>query len=164
MNKQQLITIDPNQQIMFCYEGNDLHKTYLISTGKNGMGEQQASGCTPRGWHRVYDVIGHECPNNSVFVGRKSTTEIYSPALSRAFPDRDWILTRIIQLDGLEPGRNKEGAVDSLQRYIYIHGTPDTTRLGVPGSKGCIRMSNPDIIEVSNWIERDAKVYIGSVD
>ncbi len=76
------------------------------------------------------------------------------------FPDRDWILTRILQLEGLEEGRNKGGEVDSLERYIYIHGTPDLTALGKPGSHGCIRMNNKEVIELADWILIDTQVCI----
>ena len=99
-------------------------------------------------------------PVNSVFVARVWTHEIYDDALALANPSRDWILTRILQLDGLEPGRNQGGKVDSLQRMIYIHGTPDKTKLGIPGSKGCVRMRNQDIIELASQIEINARVFI----
>lgn len=135
---------------------------YLISTGKNGLGEQKNSECTPRGRHRVHRIIGLENEVNSVFVGRKWTGEVYSSELQNQFLERDWILTRIIQLDGLEPGKNKGGEVDSLERYIYIHGTPDSVKLGVPGSKGCVRMRNSDIIELTDWLCVDALVDIKS--
>jgi lipoprotein-anchoring transpeptidase ErfK/SrfK len=157
---QQLIRIDCCNQVMHCYFKDELFKTYPVSTGKNGLGELKDTGCTPRGWHYIYSIIGLENEPNSVFVARKWTQEIYTEELSFKFPERDWILTRILQLDGLEPGFNKGGNVDSLSRYIYIHGTPDTTNLGVPGSKGCIRMRNSDIIELANWIKIDAKVLI----
>jgi lipoprotein-anchoring transpeptidase ErfK/SrfK len=124
------------------------------------MGEQEGSGCTPRGWHRVHKIIGLENKENSVFVARCWTGEIYSDKLSEKFSERDWILTRIIQLDGLEPSRNKGDNVDSLQRYIYIHGTPDSTHLGIPGSKGCIRMRNKDIIDLASWIMVNDKICI----
>ncbi|WP_133127478.1 L,D-transpeptidase [Legionella nagasakiensis] len=160
MRTNQLIVVFAQYQQMHCYEGDKLLKTYPVSTGKNGLGEQQNSECTPRGWHRVHSIIGIKNEINSVFVARRWTGEIYCPELAKQYPERDWILTRILQLDGLEPGRNKGGKVDSLERYIYIHGTPDTTVLGTPGSRGCIRMGNRDIIELSNWVNVDARVYI----
>lgn len=154
------IIILAKEQQMQCYEDDELYKEYAVSTGKNGMGEQSGSQCTPRGWHRIHSIIGSEHRINSVFVGRKWTGEYYSPELANQFPDRDWILTRILQLDGLEPGYNQGGMVDSLQRYIYIHGTPDTTALGIPGSHGCVRMRNSDVIELSNWVNVGACVHI----
>lgn len=157
---KQLIVIATQKQSMFCYENDLLKSTYRVSTAKNGLGEQSGSECTPRGWHRIHQIIGLENEINSVFVGRKWTGEVYSEELAHQCPDRDWILTRILQLDGLEPSRNKGGTVDSLLRYIYIHGIPDHYPVGIPLSHGCIRMRNIDIIELSSWIKVDARVWI----
>lgn len=156
----QLIVISTPMQRMQCYEEDVLYRHFCVSTGKNGVGELSGSECTPRGWHAVHKIIGQDHPTNSVFVARQWTNEIYSAALAKQFPNRDWILTRIIQLEGLEEGRNKGGMVDTLSRYIYIHGTPDTTKLGIPGSHGCIRMNNQEIIELANWIKPGVKIYI----
>lgn len=145
---------------MHCFEKDVLYRSYPVSTGKNGLGEQRGSECTPRGWHRIHSKIGLDAAVNSVFVSRQWTGEIYSPELANQYPERDWILTRILQLDGLEPGRNKGNEVDSLQRFIYIHGTPDSTELGKPGSRGCIRMQNSDLIELANWVEIDTHICI----
>ncbi|MFC3909279.1 L,D-transpeptidase family protein [Legionella dresdenensis] len=158
--QSQFIFICSTTQRMHCFAQDKIYKSYAVSTGKNGMGEQKGSEKTPRGWHRIYSRIGLESAINSVFVSRQWTGEIYSPELAAANPDRDWILTRILQLDGLEHGQNKGGEVDSLKRYIYIHGTPDTTELGKPGSRGCIRMRNSDIIELADWVKCDTRVYI----
>jgi lipoprotein-anchoring transpeptidase ErfK/SrfK len=156
----KIIFISSINQEMTGFENDHLVFSYQVSTGKNGLGEQINSECTPRGWHRVYSLIGLEHQINSVLVSRKWTGEIYTAELSEQYPGRDWILTRILQLDGLEPGRNKGGEVDSLKRYIYIHGTPDTVKLGQPGSRGCIRMKNKEIIELSLWATTDTLVYI----
>lgn len=158
--EKQQIKINLAEQLMHCYQDDVLLQTYKVSTGKNGIGELSGSGCTPRGWHVIHNIIGHEALENSVFVGRQWTGEIYSEALAAEFPERDWILTRILQLDGLEPGYNKGGNVDSLSRYIYIHGTPDTTPLGIPGSHGCVRMRNADVIALSNWVCVGVLVYL----
>lgn len=160
--KKQLIKIDTKSQIMYCYQYEQEVHRYLVSTGKNGVGEQEGSECTPRGRHAIYSKIGLETKPNSVFVGRQWTGEIYSEQLALDNPGRDWILTRILQLDGLEPGFNKGGSVDSLARYIYIHGTPDSVELGVPGSRGCVRMRNADIIELADWVEVGTEVLISA--
>ena len=160
LSGHQMLFVDVAKQQMRCYEKAQLFKVYDISTAKNGLGERNNSECTPRGWHRVHNVIGRGMAVNTVFVARLNTGEIYTPELAAKHPLRDWILTRIIQLDGLEQGRNKEDEVDSLSRYIYIHGTPDTTQLGVPGSRGCIRMRNKDIIRLTDWIKIDAYLHI----
>ncbi|OGV44421.1 MAG: peptidase [Legionellales bacterium RIFCSPHIGHO2_12_FULL_42_9] len=160
MTNEQFIFISFKKQQLDFYLADRLKHSYSVSTGKNGMGERMGSECTPRGWHRIYSQIGKSSPVNSVFVGRVWTEEIYDEELALANPDRDWILTRILQLDGLEPGRNQGGCVDSLQRYIYIHGTPDRTELGVPGSRGCIRMRNNDIIELASELLINTRVFL----
>ncbi|MGV3740328.1 MAG: L,D-transpeptidase family protein [Gammaproteobacteria bacterium] len=158
--QDKYIIIDAAAQKMFCYRQGDICNTYVVSTGKNGLGEEENSECTPRGWHAVYAVHGQHYPLNAVFVSRKWTGEIYSPALAEKNPGRDWIVTRVIQLDGLEPGRNRGGQVDSLKRYIYIHGTPNNSCLGVPGSKGCIRMANEDVISLAEWVSVGTRVCV----
>lgn len=123
-------------------------KRYPISSAKNGVGEQYGSYCTPRGRHIVRARIGAGQPLNTVFVERRPTGEVYSPELARNFPARDWILTRILWLSGCEPGYNRLGRVDTMRRAIYIHGCPDTAEMGKPGSHGCIRMRNQDIVDL----------------
>ncbi len=156
----KLIFISAEKQEMSCYENDKLINTYQISTATNGLGELINSRCTPRGWHVIHSILGLEDETNSVFVGRRWTGEVYSEELAAQHPDRDWILTRILRLDGLESGRNKYDEVDSFNRYIYIHGTPDSTQLGKPGSHGCIRMNNKEIIELAYWATTDTLVYI----
>lgn len=160
MTNEQFIYISSKKQQLDFYLKDRLLRSYSVSTGKNGMGELMGSECTPRGWHRIYSRIGLSSPENSVFVSRVWTGEMYDEAFAAANVGRDWILTRILQLDGLEPGRNQGGQVDSLQRYIYIHGTPDRTSLGVPGSRGCIRMRNKDIIELASQVEINTRVFL----
>jgi len=135
-------------------------KSYPISTAKNGPGQQMGSECTPTGWHQIRAKIGAGLPPRSVFVGRRPTGEIYTDELARQYPDRDWILSRILWLTGLEPGKNRYGQVDSGWRYIYIHGCPDELINGKPGSHGCIRMRNSDIIELFEWVRPGCRVYI----
>ncbi len=133
---------------------------YAVSTAKNGAGETMGSECTPRGWHKIRAKIGDKQPLNSVFIGRRPTGEIYSSDLGRQFPERDWILTRILWLGGLEPGKNRYGNVDSTWRYIYIHGCPDELMNGEPGSHGCIRMNNEDVAELFDSVEPGLQVLI----
>jgi L,D-transpeptidase YbiS len=123
-------------------------RTYLVSTARNGVGEKNGSLCTPRGGHIVRAKIGTAQPLNTVFVRRRPTGEIWTPELHARYPGRDWILTRILWLSGCEPGRNRLGDVDTMRRYIYIHGSPDTAEMGKPGSIGCVRMRNADIVEL----------------
>jgi L,D-transpeptidase YbiS len=127
--------------------GQVLHR-YSVSTAANGAGEVTGSYCTPRGKHLVRAKIGAGLAANTILVGRRPNGEIYCRELAERFPTRDWILTRILWLSGCEPGRNRFGQVDTMRRYIYIHGSPDTTPMGRPGSHGCIRMRNADIVEL----------------
>ena len=121
---------------------------YLISTAKNGLGELKNSQCTPRGLHTIRAKIGNDMVKNTVFVSRRPTGEVWSPQLHSEFPKRDWILSRIMWLSGCEKYKNRLGDVDSMQRYIYIHGTPSSEPLGEALSHGCIRMRNEDVIEL----------------
>jgi L,D-transpeptidase YbiS len=133
---------------------------YSISSAARGAGERMNSECTPRGWHVVRAKIGAGAPLNSVFVGRRPTGEIYSPALRGRHPDRDWILTRILWLSGLERGKNRLGDVDSMRRYIYIHGAPDDEPIGAPSSHGCVRMRNRDVVELFERVPVGTRVNI----
>lgn len=137
-----------------------LNKFYVVSTGKNGIGEQENSGKTPRGWHRIAEKFGANEPKNAVFKARQWTGEVYNAELAVEYPERDWILSRILWLSGLEAGFNQGEGCDTYQRYIYIHGTPDTEPMGIPMSHGCIRMRNDDVVELFNLVPIDAKVYI----
>jgi lipoprotein-anchoring transpeptidase ErfK/SrfK len=148
MTASHCIRIDLGTQALDLLDGDRLVARYAVSTGCNGPGEQRDSGCTPRGRHRIRLRIGDGCPANTVFVGRRPTGEIYSGTLADREPDRDWILTRILWLSGCEPGRNRGGQVDTLRRYIYIHGCPDAAPLGEPLSRGCIRMRNAELIDL----------------
>lgn len=142
------LEIDLGKQELSLWEQGNLLAQYPVSTGANGNGERNGSGCTPRGQHIIRAKVGADMPSGTVFRGRRATGEIWTPELHEAFPGRDWILTRILWLSGTEPGRNRLGNVDTFRRYVYIHGTPPLTKLGRPGSKGCIRMANADVIEL----------------
>jgi len=123
-------------------------RIYSVSTSKSGAGEKNGSFCTPRGRHIVRAKIGAGQPINAVFVRRRPTGEIWTPELQNKEPNRDWMLTRLLWLSGCEVGRNRLGDVDTMRRYIYIHGSPDSAEMGKPGSIGCIRMRNRDIVEL----------------
>jgi lipoprotein-anchoring transpeptidase ErfK/SrfK len=131
-----------------------------VSTGRAGPGERNGSGGTPRGWHVIRARIGAGMPSGTVFRGRRPSGEIYTPELRSRYPERDWILTRILWLSGLEPGRNRLGDVDTMRRYIYIHGGPDDAPVGVPGSRGCVRMRNADVITLFERAPAGTRVLI----
>ncbi len=137
--KQQLTVFNDQRQVL---------AVYPVSTAKNGVGQRKNSGCTPLGQHIIRAKIGEGAPSNAVFIGRRWTGEIYSSDLRKAHPTRDWILTRILWLSGLELGFNRLGEVDTMQRYIYIHGCPDEEPMGIPLSHGCIRMHNDDMMQL----------------
>lgn len=135
-------------------------KSYQISSAKNGVGQNRGSFCTPLGKHVIRAKIGEGQPVNTVFIRRRPTGEIYSPSLGEKYPDRDWILTRILWLSGCEPGFNRLGTVDTMRRYIYIHGSPDSIDMGSPGSIGCIRMLNTDLLELFDLTDVGTEVNI----
>lgn len=135
-------------------------KRYLVSTSKHGPGESNGSYCTPRGKHLIRARIGAGAAENTVFVKRRPTGEIYSEQLAQRYPGRDWILTRILWLSGCERGFNRLGDVDTMRRYIYIHGSPDSVQMGRPGSIGCVRMRNRDIVELFDLVAPGTPVDI----
>lgn len=140
------------QTLTLSDDSGRLLRTYAVSTATKGAGELRGSFCTPRGRHVVRARIGAGQPENTVFIGRRPSGEVYSRELAERFPGRDWILTRILWLSGCEPGRNRLGLVDTMRRYVYIHGSPDTAPMGRPGSIGCIRMHNADIIDLFDQV------------
>jgi L,D-transpeptidase YbiS len=149
-----------NQQMDLLDAAGQALRRYAVSTALKGAGEASGSCCTPRGRHIIRAKIGAGCPENAVFVGRRPTGEIYTPELGEAFPERDWILTRILWLSGCELGFNRIGNVDTMRRYIYIHGTPDSEPMGQANSHGCIRMRNADLLELFELVSVGAGVEI----
>lgn len=150
----------PSQTLTLFDDGSTLLQRYPVSTGANGVGEESGSFCTPRGRHVIRAKIGAGQPTNTVFVRRRPTGEIYTPELGARHLGRDWILTRILWLSGREPGYNRGGNCDTMRRYIYIHGTPDETELGRPGSRGCIRMRNRDLLALFDRVATGTGVEI----
>ena len=148
------------QQLELLDDAGKLVHRYTVSTAAKGAGEMLDSNCTPRGRHIIRAKIGAGQPENAVFVGRRPTGEIYTPELGAQFPGRDWILTRILWLSGCEVGFNRLGKSDTMRRYIYIHGTPDSAQLGKPGSHGCIRMRNADLVELFELVSAGTAVEI----
>jgi lipoprotein-anchoring transpeptidase ErfK/SrfK len=152
--------VDLDSQVLTLLQGHSPVASYPISSSRKGAGEQMGSEQTPRGAHYVRACIGAGLPPGAVLVGRRPTGEIYSAELAERFPERDWILTRILWLCGLEPGRNRLGRVDSMRRYIYIHGTPDDQPMGQAASHGCIRMRNRDVVELFSLVSPGTRVHI----
>lgn len=155
------ILIHISTQVLELFDdGGKLLRRYLVSTGANGVGEENGSFCTPRGKHVIRAKIGAGQPENTVFVQRRPTGEIFTPELGARHPGRDWILTRILWLSGCESGFNRSGSCDTMRRYIYIHGTPESTPLGKPGSRGCVRMRNAELVELFEQVTVGTEVEI----
>ena len=148
------------EQRLRLWRGGVVQREYPVSTALRGLGERRGSEQTPRGWHRIRARIGAGCPPGTVFVGRRPTGECYSTELARQHPQRDWILTRILWLCGNEPGNNRFGCVDSMRRFIYIHGCPDSEPMGEARSHGCVRMRNDDVMELFEQVEAGFPVLI----
>ncbi len=151
----------PEQSLALLENGREIRR-YVVSTSRNGPGERQGSFCTPRGEHIVRAKIGAGQPWNTVFIRRRPTGEIWTSELAGRFPGRDWILTRILWLSGCERGRNRLGEVDTMRRYIYIHGSPENVEMGKPGSIGCVRMRNQDIVELFELVAPGTEVRIAA--
>jgi len=160
MQNKLYIEVNIYEQTLRLFNGDNLVRQYPVSTARNGPGELMDSECTPRGAHIVSEKIGEGYEQNTVFVSRKATGELYTPELYTQFPGRDWILTRILWLSGTEPGCNQGSNVDSHDRFIYIHGSPDEVEMGKPGSRGCIRMRNKDVIELFEQVTDGTPVHI----
>ena len=156
----KIIVSLPQQTLTLLDEQSREVGRYPVSTSKNGAGELNGSNCTPRGLHVIRARIGDGQPVNTVFVERRPTGEIYTPELGKIYPTRDWILTRILWLSGCEVGFNRLGNVDTMRRCIYIHGSPDNLAMGKPGSIGCIRMHNSDLLELFDGVNVGTPVEI----
>ena len=160
MEKEKTINVDVNKQQLTLLQGDVVVARYAVSTAKNGIGQQNGSECTPVGQHIIHAKIGDNAKENSVFIGRRDTGEVFNEDLRQQIPERDWILTRILWLSGLEQGKNSGGDVDTMQRYIYIHGCPDSDSFSLPSSHGCVKMRNKDIIELFKKVDAGTRVLI----
>jgi len=159
-SNNKLIVVNIAEQSLSLFNNQQLIMEFSVATALKGAGERRGSEQTPRGWHQIRARIGEHNPINTVFIGRRPTGEIYSPQLRSIYPHRDWILTRILWLSGLEKGRNRFGEVDTMARYIYIHGCPDDEPVGIPNSHGCIRMRNQELIKFFDNVSVGTKINI----
>jgi len=159
-SESRLIKVSIDEQRLQLLESGRIIMNVSVSTAANGPGEIMHSECTPRGLHRIRAKIGAGAAANSVFVGRRTTGELYTPELQRRYPERDWMLTRILWLCGMEPGKNRFGDRDSMRRYIYIHGCPEEDLMGIPSSHGCIKMRNAEVIELFDRVSAGTRVLI----
>ncbi|GAB4361193.1 MAG: L,D-transpeptidase [Gammaproteobacteria bacterium] len=159
-SRERYLLVELARQTLSLVSESSPVSRYPVSTALAGPGERAGSEATPRGWHIIRAKIGAQQPPGTVFRGRRPTGEIYTAELGRRFPERDWILTRILWLSGLEVGRNRLGSVDTMRRYIYIHGCPDEAPVGIPRSHGCIRMRNRDVVELFDQVEAYTPVLV----
>jgi len=169
------IIISIQQQRLVVYKNQKAQQSYMIASAKNGVGQIEGSECTPLGKHRISEKIGELSPENTVFIGRVVQVETYSEALALKHPDRDWILTRILCLQGMEEGYNSglfagdskmQLSCDTQSRYIYIHGCPDSHPMQIPSSHGCIKMRNSDVIDLFDIVEvgDEVNIQLGAIE
>lgn len=158
------IVIDIEKQRLYLLADNGdrarLLREYEVSTAEKGGGQRYGSECTPLGKHKVRARIGEGLAPGTVLEGRRPTGEIFSGESAAREPKRDWILSRILWLSGTEIGHNRLGDVDTMRRYIYIHGSPDTTSMGIPASHGCVRMRDHDVMELFDEVPAGTPVEI----
>lgn len=152
------VSLVAQSMVLVGHEG--LVRQFQVSTSRFGAGAHLGSQCTPCGKHVVRAKIGAGAESGMVFIARRPSGEKLTPSLYAKAPDRDWILTRILWLSGCEPGRNRLGTIDTMRRYIYIHGCPDQEPVGIPLSHGCIRMRNADVIELFDFLDVGSPVFI----
>ena len=148
------------QQLKLLDENSKLISQYPVSTSRYGTGSENGSQKTPLGLHRIKDKLGGAMPVNEVFIGRVPHGNLQECRERGVELPDDVIMSRILWLEGMEPGRNQGGYVDTYQRYIYIHGTNHEESIGTPASIGCIRMLNQDIVELYRLVEVGSEVLI----
>lgn len=157
---EQIAVVHVPSQQLYLFRGGALERSYPVSTSRFGVGNEDGSLKTPLGVHRVVQKIGDGVPSGTIFRGRVPTSEMARIFKSKIRIPNDFVTTRILQLEGLEPGINRGRGIDSYARHVYIHGTHEEGMIGQPASIGCIRMTNADVIELFDLIERDALVVI----
>jgi hypothetical protein len=151
------VWVSVGEQVLRVIKGGRVVYQARCASSASGVGSEEDSMKTPLGWHKIVTKLGDGAVRGQVFRSRRATREVWQPGEQ---PAEDLVLTRVLLLDGLEPGLNKGGSVDSYARNIYIHGTNDEVRLGVPSSHGCIRLSNDDVVEVFDLLPEGTPVLI----
>ena len=157
---ERLLVVDVERQRATLLDGETAVVSWPVSTARNGIGGTEGSYRTPPGWHRVHRRIGEDAASGMVFVSREPTGETWRGEAR----DEDLILTRILTLEGLEDGVNRGPGCDSLERYIYLHGTNHEALIGRPVSHGCVRLSNRDVTELFTRLEKGDFVLIAAPD
>lgn len=159
-NQEYVAVISIRDQRLYLYRNGELYREYPVSTSRFGVGNQDGSHQTPLGLHRIVNKIGDGEPEGAIFKARKPTGEIARIFKTNVTMPYDQVTSRILRLEGLEPGVNKGAGIDTFARYIYIHGTHEEGLIGQPASIGCVRMTNRDIIELFGEIPENSLVLI----
>ncbi len=159
------IVIDVPSQRLTLYEPDKAPASYDVSTALRGVGSREGTLQTPPGLHRVKTKIGTSAAPFGIFVGRESIGTIWTPKYKDPDGHEDLVLSRILWLEGLEPGKNKgvdsDGrTVDSFKRFIYIHGTNHENKIGTPASQGCVRMRNDEVVQLYRRVPQGTLVWI----
>ena len=154
--------VSVRDQRLVLIDGRFVVGCWPVSTARAGLGQREGSGCTPTGWHEIADRIGADLPEGAVLRGRVWTGQVWRDGEGATDADADLVLTRVLWLRGLEPGRNAGDGVDTHRRYIYIHGTNRPDLLGRPVSHGCIRMANAAVIELFDRVAVSTRILIGT--
>ena len=137
---------------------NGLSTIFSISSSGRGLGQIKGSYCTPLGEHIVRAKIGTGVPKYGIFKARRWTGDVWNK--DKHYDSNDLILSRILWLSGTQLGFNRLGNVDTMQRFIYIHGTHEEEKIGQPASHGCIRMLNDDVISLFQLVSIGERVLI----
>lgn len=156
----EVLYISLKNQRMYHYKEGTVAKDYIISGAAKGAGNQSGSNQTPTGLHNICQKIGDDVPLGGILKSKVYTGKVATIYTDSTDVEEDHVTTRIMSLCGEEPGINKGGKVDSFNRYVYIHGTPEEGLLGKPASHGCIRMVNQEVVDLYNEVEKGTLVLI----
>jgi lipoprotein-anchoring transpeptidase ErfK/SrfK len=154
------VLVRVSEQKLYLIENGKVVLQYPVSTSKFGIGNQAGSFRTPLGRHRVAEKIGAGAPLYTVFKERVNTRRLAAVERTLKGAPYDDVTTRILWLEGLEPGVNRGPGIDSKERFIYIHGTPSEGLIGRPASNGCVRMYNEDVIDLFDRVRQGTPVMI----
>lgn len=155
-----VLLIDDSEQRLYWYKSGALIRSYAVSTAAKGLGNLAGSQKTPIGSHQVISKVGGSAKRGTIFDKLRNTGRIAKIYTSPNYSATALVTSRVLRLDGLEPGKNKGGRVDTANRAIYVHGTNKEGNLGTRASHGCIRMNNNEIIDLFGKVSVGTLVYI----
>ncbi|MBD3314287.1 MAG: L,D-transpeptidase family protein [Chitinivibrionales bacterium] len=152
----RLLLVTISNQALKLIENGAVVRQYPVSTSQWGVGNREGSNQTPLGLHRIHGKFGDGAPPGRIFESRNDTGRDWNGGTE----GENLILSRILRLEGLEPGVNRGDGIDSYERYIYIHGTSKEDLIGTPLSHGCVCMRNHDVIDLFDMVEEGTFVFI----